>query len=185
MKGLVLIFSLLISSSIFAQNRDTFYVAGKKMIFKAAAAIENRSLIIIDGKKYKGSFESIDPNAIASVDVLKPKDAVALFGDEGKNGVFLFKMTDKFRIDASNERLRELINYISSRKPNLPLIIVNYIVYKGDLNSFNAADIQNVDILDAEYASSRYGAKAKAGAVLISTTQKIDTLKGTFKNYKQ
>lgn len=51
-----------------------------------------KALIIVDGKKAaKEVLESLDPNQIQSVDILKNESATALYGEEGKNGVIVIK----------------------------------------------------------------------------------------------
>ncbi len=46
-------------------------------------------LIILDGVQYNGSLESINPNDIQSIDVLKDASSVAVYGAQGANGVIL------------------------------------------------------------------------------------------------
>jgi len=46
-------------------------------------------LIILDGIQYNGSFESINPDDIASIDVLKDASATAVYGAQAANGVLL------------------------------------------------------------------------------------------------
>jgi TonB-dependent SusC/RagA subfamily outer membrane receptor len=47
-------------------------------------------LYIVDGKEVKeANFKDINPNDIQTVNVLKDKSAIALYGDKGKNGVVL------------------------------------------------------------------------------------------------
>ena len=50
--------------------------------------IETPYLIIVDGKELEnGSLESISPNDIQSVEVIKNNAAVTVYGEKGKNGV--------------------------------------------------------------------------------------------------
>jgi TonB-dependent starch-binding outer membrane protein SusC len=46
-------------------------------------------LIIMDGIQYSGSLSSINPDDIASVDVLKDASSTAVYGAQGANGVIL------------------------------------------------------------------------------------------------
>lgn len=60
-------------------------------------------LIILDGIQYNGSFEAINPDDIASIDVLKDASATAVYGAQAANGVLLIttrrgKKGDKPRI---------------------------------------------------------------------------------------
>ena len=49
----------------------------------------SRVLIILDGIQYNGSFESLNPDDIASIDVLKDASATAVYGAQAANGVLL------------------------------------------------------------------------------------------------
>ena len=46
-------------------------------------------LIVVDGMPYAGSFSSIDPKDIASIDIMKDATASALYGSRGANGVVI------------------------------------------------------------------------------------------------
>lgn len=46
-------------------------------------------LIILDGIQYSGSLSSINPDDIASIDVLKDASSTAVYGAQGANGVIL------------------------------------------------------------------------------------------------
>jgi TonB-linked SusC/RagA family outer membrane protein len=46
-------------------------------------------LIVLDGVIYPGGLEDINPNDIATVDVLKDASAAAVFGSRGSNGIIL------------------------------------------------------------------------------------------------
>ena len=56
----------------------------------------NNALYIVDGKETKeGYIKTIDPNAIASVNVLKGESAVAAYGKKGEDGVIQIITKDK------------------------------------------------------------------------------------------
>ncbi|QNL51805.1 TonB-dependent receptor plug domain-containing protein [Olivibacter sp. SDN3] len=46
-------------------------------------------LYILDGKEYEGDINSIDPNEISSIEVLKNTSAIERYGKKGKHGVIL------------------------------------------------------------------------------------------------
>lgn len=52
---------------------------------------ENLPLIVVDGEKMPKDFDlnSVNPNEIESVSVLKDKSSVEFYGDEGRNGVII------------------------------------------------------------------------------------------------
>ena len=47
-----------------------------------------------DGMKQLKDFSNIDPENIQSIEVLKDKSAVDLFGEKGKNGVIIIKLKE-------------------------------------------------------------------------------------------
>lgn len=63
-------------------------------------------LIVIDGKISNVKIESIDPNAIESINVLKDKPAIDKYGDKGKDGV-LEITTKKGNLQVVNETASE------------------------------------------------------------------------------
>ena len=48
---------------------------------------KEKPLIYVDGKKYNGTLDKLDPNKIQSINVLKDKSANDKYGSQGKNGV--------------------------------------------------------------------------------------------------
>lgn len=55
-------------------------------------------LCFVNGKKFSAdSLQYIDPKLIESIDVIKGLDAQARYGNEGKNGVLLFRLKDVAR----------------------------------------------------------------------------------------
>jgi TonB-linked SusC/RagA family outer membrane protein len=50
----------------------------------------NRPLIVVDGVIFLGDLAEINPNDIASVDVLKDASAAAIYGSQATNGVVIF-----------------------------------------------------------------------------------------------
>ncbi|WP_268223779.1 SusC/RagA family TonB-linked outer membrane protein [Sinomicrobium oceani] len=55
---------------------------------------KNDVLIVLDGIQYNGSLESINPNDIASIDVLKDASSTAVYGAQAANGVILITTKD-------------------------------------------------------------------------------------------
>lgn len=49
----------------------------------------NNPLIVVDGMAYGGSVNDINPENIASVDILKDASATAIYGSRGSNGVII------------------------------------------------------------------------------------------------
>jgi len=54
---------------------------------------ENRPLIVLDGKIVNNdTLESLDPNDIESIHVLKGKSATSLYGEKAENGVIMITL---------------------------------------------------------------------------------------------
>lgn len=74
-------------------------------------------LIILDGVQYTGSLTSINPDDIASIDVLKDASATAVYGAQAANGVLLITSkkgtSGKTRITFSSQ--------YATQKPNIDL----------------------------------------------------------------
>lgn len=51
---------------------------------------ETRPLIVVDGVIFRGNLVDLNPNDIASVDVLKDASAAAIYGSQATNGVIIF-----------------------------------------------------------------------------------------------
>lgn len=50
-----------------------------------------------------------------------------------------------------------------------PLLVVDGIIYKGDINDLNPSDIKSVDILKDASSASIYGSRAANGVILVTT----------------
>lgn len=108
MRKLFIIPAIIISftSTTFAQKKDS---VGKPSIItlKESALFETpQPLVIIDGSKQvtKGSssLSGIDPNSISSIEILKDSAAIALYGNEGANGVIIISTKGKSGVAGSS-----------------------------------------------------------------------------------
>ncbi len=82
---------------------------------------KNDPLFVIDGIPSNGGFELLNPNDVASIEVLKDASATAIYGSRGANGVILVttkkgergKVTVEYNADYSIgklDRIRHLMN---------------------------------------------------------------------------
>lgn len=67
-----------------AGGNPSFEIRGQNSILAS-----NTPLVVVDGVIFVGSFNEINPNDIATVDVLKDASAAAVYGSRGANGVIL------------------------------------------------------------------------------------------------
>lgn len=65
-------------------NTNTILIRGKNSI-----TAQNDPLIILDGVPFNGNLSDINPNDVASIDVLEDASAAAIYGSRGSNGVIL------------------------------------------------------------------------------------------------
>ncbi len=52
---------------------------------------------------------------------------------------------------------------------NTPLLVVDDVIFQGDLSSINPADIESVNVLKDASAAAVYGSRAAAGVIIITT----------------
>ena len=130
-------------------------------------------LYIVDGKETpKKEAESIQPENIASVNVLKGKVAIEKYGNKGKNGVI--EITTKAKETAiNNSKSLPEVKVIGNRnKPDgkNPLYIIDGKEMDLDImNNIDPNTIDKIDVLKGEHATRQYGEKGKNGVVLITS----------------
>lgn len=100
----------------------------------------NNPLIVVDGMAYGGSINDINPENIASVDVLKDASATAIFGSRGSNGVII----------------------ITTKRGRTGKPVTNYNGYVGMVNAIGTWDVFN----GAEYAKFKEDARQGQPAFL-------------------
>jgi len=76
---------------VFIQNQDGSPGAAPKIQIRAASSISGASnpLIVVDGYPISGGIETVNPNDIESLEVLKDAASAAIYGSRGANGVIL------------------------------------------------------------------------------------------------
>lgn len=121
--------------------------AGTKVV--EGKPLPDNLIYVIDGiitTKYE--MEKINPDKIASVDILKGNSAVALYGESAREGVVQIKL----KYDA--QPLYVIDGEISTREA---------------LDKLNKEQIESIDVLKGEKATAAYGDKGKNGVLLIRT----------------
>lgn len=63
----------------------------------------------------------------------------------------------------------------TSSGENMPLIVVDGIIYRGSITDINPSNIESVEILKDASAASIYGSQASNGVFLITTKKGVDT----------
>lgn len=97
-KILVTLFACAATLTTFAQTRK--HDAVRIIVDKTSSeyARFNRPLVFLDGKKFSAdSLAFIDPKTIDSIQVVQKLEAIATYGDEGKNGALIIKSKEFIR----------------------------------------------------------------------------------------
>jgi TonB-dependent SusC/RagA subfamily outer membrane receptor len=116
---------------------------------------QNQALIIVDGIKFSRKdsinvLDSIKPETIERMDVVKGEQALLEYGEEGRGGVIL--VTTK----------------TPAKKEKAPLYILDGVKIKS-IEGVNPDDIESVHVLKGKESTSEYGSEGEAGVVLITT----------------
>lgn len=118
-------------------------------------------LFVIDGVKQTGknAIETLNPDDIDMIQILKGAAALAKYGEAGKEGVIEIT-TKSFTARAKFEMV--------PRYPDV-LIIVDGEVYKEGLHTINQNEIKSVSILKDAVSIEKYGPEAKNGVMIVTT----------------
>ncbi|MBW8330702.1 MAG: TonB family protein [Prolixibacteraceae bacterium] len=156
---------------------------GNEISASKPSEISDNVMVIIDGKEStKAEMEKIDPDKIASIDVLKDKASAEKYGEKGKNGVILIKTKNASPImefSAKETEMKEGEGFIikepqkikfSAVNSNQPLYILDgkEISYQ-ELSGISPEKIESISVLKNESATKMYGEKGKNGVVLIES----------------
>ena len=104
----------------------------------------NNPLIVVDGMAYGGSLNDINPDNIASVDILKDASATAIFGSRGASGVVI----------------------ITTKRGGNQKAVVSYNSYLGSVSAIDTYDLFS----GQEYAQFKDDAKAGNSGSAPNTT---------------
>ena len=121
--------------------------AGTKVV--EGKPLPDNLIYVINGKiSTKFEMENIRPEQIASVDILKGDAAVAVYGENAKEGVVQIKLKSEAQ----------------------PLYVIDgEISTKETLDNLKPEQIESIDVLKGEKATAAYGEKGKNGVLLIKT----------------
>ncbi len=154
-------------------NGDQTVVKNNKTFSIRSNADQKQPLFVIDGKVQKdgqNTLPDIDPDKIKSINVLKGKSAMTVYGKKGKNGVV--EITTKKGDGATYTFLKgkTKITATSSYTEN-PIYIVDKVEMPRDYD-FEAMDldrVKKVKIYKGEKALKKFGKRGENGVVVITT----------------
>jgi TonB-dependent SusC/RagA subfamily outer membrane receptor len=137
----------------------------------APPALPPNALYVVDGKIISvAQAKKIDPNNIASMNVLKGESATAKYGEKGKNGVI--EITNK-----NGEVSNVIIKTSTNGDKADPLYYVDgKEITKGDMNNISPNSIQSINVLKGESATKKYGEKGNEGVIEINLKSNADTI---------
>jgi len=164
---------------------------------QAAIGLSTGPLIVVDGKEQPEGFDinSIPPEAISVINVLKDKSAIEKYGAKGNNGVIELTTSASsgattalrhdngvvavtgYRIGTAASGNRKTVENSDTTLHRRKLELPANVLIKLDGKEISAseadyvipADIDNVHVLQAAAAKLIYGDKAKNGAIEITT----------------
>jgi len=124
------------ASGLEIQNTGTTPGAGMQIRIRGTRSINgsNAPLLVLDGIPYDGNLNDINPDDVASIDILKDASATAIYGSRGANGVIL----------------------VSTKKGKTGLAKVSYSGYYGSGNVAWKYPVFNVQEYQAMRATSTW-----------------------------
>ena len=198
-KILLMAFTLGIALQTKAQKADTVKTP-ESTLEQANFQKATDPLIVIDGNKQylKGlaAAKVVNPENIASINIIKDKAAVGKYGADGINGVIEIATKNaslrnyNSKIDTNKSNLTGMINGLrfepnknsSILKRNLlqkdsdpkakPLYIVDGLE-KNNIDNLDSSSIASITVLKGASATTSYQEKGRNGAIIITTKVKM------------
>jgi len=176
------------AQNVMIPESDTVYTsAEKRLILKNGI---NRAYIKIDDAVYNGRLESVDTADIKNISVLKPEDAVAIFGDRAANGAILIKTKHVKMIALVKDTLPSAITP-ATLKQGASLVLVDGEIYKGDINQIDPQNIIDITILQNTPNKDPKESDTPNGETIITTRpyaillyqKKFSTISKKYKDY--
>jgi len=140
-------------------------------------------LFIIDGVKSNSKFDviNLNPDNIKKVTVLKEKEDIAKYGEEGENGVILIETKGKVTIETEKgvfdfNTSPDDKNDLELPEPK-PLIYIDGVEStESVLSDLSADKIESVNVLKGEKAVEKYGMKGEKGVIEVNIKKQKDNI---------
>ena len=160
MKKLIVIFSLFLSVSAFAQKADSVKTEVKANTGAAYGSMP--PLVMVDGTRFYGDINKISPGDIEKMEILKSASATSAYGADALNGVIL--------ITTKKGKATKLIKTGTVATATAPLYIIDGNTASAKtLQNLSPGDIDNISVLKDASANSIYGPAGKNGVVIVVT----------------
>jgi len=157
MRNFFVVICLFISVNAIAQQRDTIYISGKKLVILDATNESGKAYIEVDDKIFTGKLSSIKADDIVGLTIMKPVDAKKLYGAKGGNGAYYIK-TKAGQMAAMQPPIEELLgnntgdNHSIAEletmvKDSAMYLIDGELSAENKIKKLNPEDIISIDIL--------------------------------------
>ena len=137
--------------------------------------LDPKPLYVVDGIPMDDKFniESINPEEIKEITVLKDDNAAGKYGEAGKNGVIeiVTKNPQTVEIPVANGAAKIMVRPAESEEHAVsPLVVIDGEPAEKDfdLNSIDPHDIESISVRKDDSAKEKYGEAAKDGVIEIT-----------------
>ncbi|MDT0686932.1 TonB-dependent receptor plug domain-containing protein [Autumnicola psychrophila] len=184
--GVVLISTKPSESASESQNSNSENVVKIKKI--SGITNQDAKLIIVNGEIKEDDFDldSIEPETIERIEVVKGEKAISGYGEKAKNGVINVVLKDSERNSSSEAKTMKITKQrnstiygtgkkttdnSSNQQEEKPLIVLDGKVMPQsyDFNELEPSEIASINVLKGANATEKYGEKGKNGVVEIIT----------------
>lgn len=152
------------------ENKQLMLFKKKDKQKKPFIDAENSPLVFLDGKEIKtDELNTINPDEIKSMEVLKDKTVTEKYGEKGKNGVIFILSKEGTTYKTDDEIVLSKEKILITNNGKTPLYILDgEEITLAQMNAIEANDIASVFILKDKSATKKYGKKGKNGVVIIT-----------------
>lgn len=141
-----------------AYGNPIFEIRGRSSLSSAAT----QPLLVVDGFAIEGGFESINPNDVASVTILKDAAAASIWGAKSANGVIVITTKNASRNGAGGAAVTVEYSGFVKVSPKLDL---DYTLSQAATNDIIDYEVNNFNRLDASVWASNYGETSTAAGM--------------------
>ena len=148
----------LVQSTITRENKEVKFYTSRKPVVQITPQNKEKPLYIIDGEMLNSIPESISPDDIESVSVLKDSSAIDVYGERGRNGVVVVttkqnNTSDQLKINFLNKAVLE--SKSNEEKPILkkePMYMVDGKENPLALSLISPNSIESVEVIKGKGA---------------------------------
>ncbi len=126
-------------------------------------------LYFVNGKEWtKEDVSLIDPNRIKAIHVIKNEQAVAKYGERGKEGVILIETKSDNAAAEPDSKLEPITVTGFAKSESSPLYIVDGTEMSPDeFKKMKPESIESITVYKDKKATERFGAKGKNGVIVV------------------